>query len=211
MAIFRAQIVLQGFTNLPSDRYTNTMHFVYDGAELGDIAPALSSDLEAFYDVFGSSIAAYVSRTVTCNIYDLSQAPPRVPATFTWTIPTASDAAPSLPSECAFVLGYRAALPHTASRRNRIYLGPMSETLVQAGSTTSFPFVSVATRNVFLGAASTLYVQSTSAPLSGEGWVIYSPTRGETYPIAQFYMDGEVDTQRRRGYRTTDRTIIAAP
>lgn len=210
MPLYKAQIVLQAFTNLPKDRYTNTFHFVYDETDLGVVGPPLVNDLEAFYDVFGSSIAAYVSRTVTVNVYKMSDAPPRVPYTNTFTIPAASDTSPALPTECAMVLGYRAALPHTGRRRGRLYLGPFSETLVQAGSVSSFPFISVATRTVFLGAAQNLAVASTSAPLSGEGWVVYSPTAGETYPIAQFYMDAEVDTQRRRGYKTTDRTVVNA-
>lgn len=209
MPLYKAQISMQAFTNLPTDRYTNTMHFVYDEPNIGVVGPPLANDIEAFYDAWGANIPAYVSRTVTLNLYKLSDPPPRVPFTTTFTIPASTGSA-QLPTEACIVLGYRAALPHTGRRRNRLFLGPFNDTVLTAGSASSFPFVASGTRTGLLTAAQNLHVQSTAAPLSGEGWVVYSPTAGETYPIAQFYIDGEMDTQRRRGYRTTDRTVVPA-
>lgn len=209
MPLFRATTTFQAFTNLPADRYTNTLHFVYP-SDLVSVEQQVRGAIRDFYLTFGSSYAAFLNRQVRVDVYDLSQPKPRVPITSTFTLPAAADPTPALPAENAVVLGFRAALPHTGSRRNRIYLGPFSEGVVQQGSSTAFPSVPASTRLIFLNAAKQLHIATTSVPASGDGWVVYSPTTGFTAPIAEWLMDAEVDIQRRRGYRTTDRTIVTA-
>lgn len=211
MGLFRAQFVLQSFTNLARDRYTNTMHFVYDGLDAGDAGVAASfirPAMEPFYDALGSSIPAYVSRTVTLNVYAMADPPPRVPDTSTFTIPASISTTSSTPPEVALVLGYRALPPHTGSRRNRIYLGPLNTTVIQASTATSYPTLLPAVATAFTAAARTAAITSRVAADPGTGWQVYSPKLGLTYAIDEFLMDHELDTQRRRGFRTELRTIL---
>lgn len=209
MPIYRTQVILQGFTELPQDRYTNTFHFFYDASRSHLAAHAIAAvACEALYDAIGANIAAYVNRTAQVSSYNLSEPPVRVPITSTFTFPSNNDPSPTLPPEVSVVMGYRAALPHTGRRRNRVFLGPWGDNVVTAGSATAFPTVSSTLRtNIVAGAQAMFDAAIPTVPIEGEGWVIWSATDNGFSAISQVYVDDEFDTQRRRGFKTTTRTL----
>lgn len=153
MAIYRAQVVLQSFTNDSKDRYTNTFHMVDEISDPATHADAWTPMLEAFYDAWGSYIAPFVLRTASVNWYDLTDAPPRPVQTRTFTFPAPINPTSGLPPEVAACLSYRAAPPNTKRRRGRIFLGPLDPQAMAPGTTSSYPSLLAAFRTAVLAAA----------------------------------------------------------
>ena len=216
--MIRAQVVLQGGTMLPEDRFINTFHFEHDVTQyptLAGFVTAHEPPLSNFYDTsnpgqtqaIGAYIGEFANRVGTIRWYDLNDAEPRVPVITSFTMP-APVAAVSLPEETALVLSLRASPPVTARRRGRIYLGP----LALAATTTVDSSTTVPTRpaaqlmNDVCTAA--LMVRDAVIALPGNThWTIRSVTPVVNgVDVAGGWVDNAFDTQRRRGPDATART-----
>lgn len=130
-----------------------------------------------------------------------------------------------LPRECAAVLSYHSSLTglaedtpggvagprgdaHPAARhRGRIYLGPLSNNSLGAG--TNGPGLSDNLRDVATKAAKQFLITAASTALEGLAWSVWSRTNNLLTPIIAGWMDDAFDTQRRRGILASVRTAFS--
>lgn len=215
MGLIRAQLVLQGGTALPEDRFVNTWHFDAVG-DAETEADALTARLEDFYAgtnggtqvAVGTFLSEFVSRTAEVRCYNLADPTPRVPTTRTFTLPAHPGASNvDLPEEVAIVLSLEAEPPITPRRRGRLYIGPLNATAVGGGTTTTPARVDVQARQALVQAATRVL----DGNASGAAWVIYSPTSGLSPSVATGFCDDAFDTQRRRGPSPTGRLTFPYP
>lgn len=202
MALYKAVVTIQAVTQNPEDVTTNSWHFDADSdADLLGVQTALAD----FYDAIRAQISNLMSPDlITTEFYRLSDPPPRRPVvTYTWSVTAWGTS--TLPPECAIVLSYQAApvsgLPQ-ARRRNRVYLGPLSEGVLDASGTIVASIVTS-----IKNAASTLL--DTSDAASTWTWAVWSPTNGTGADVASGWVDNAFDTQRRRGRDATFRSTFA--
>lgn len=215
MANLVIQHALQAENGLAEDRYVNTFHVTTLAEPIGtDLAairdaiidfykPAENSGLQSFMGKWANGIG----RTV--KIYDLADLKPRAPIhEFISTTPPFSTASTTknMPAEVAVCLSYEgdkiSGTPQ-ARRRGRIYIGPLSDSVMNesTASTPSRPMV--AFLDLLLVQAAVLKLDLFAA---GAVWCVYSPTedsagdgsQGMT-PITSIWVDDAYDTQRRRG------------
>lgn len=213
MTDIRAQVVLQGGTNIPEDRFINVFHFNAPGS-LSLEAPGIADALASFYGATGTPgagngagiyLSQFVLRPFTIRLYDLADPEPRVPIVRSYTLPTyPSSTNGDLPEEVAIVLSLRGAPPVTRSRRGRVYIGPLNAN-VRDDATTAVP-----TRPS--GAVQTSLATYAGALLTARpDWCIWSPTTSIMVPVVGGHIDNAFDTQRRRGPVTTARTLWPLP
>lgn len=208
MASIRAQVILQGGSDLPEDRYINTFHFSNDSG-YGPHSLLVIQAMTAFYgnpgtlpepfDALGSLTPPYVKRSYEVRTYDMTEPKPRVPTIAVATLPTVKSGNTGLlPHEVACVLSFHGEPPVTARKRGRIYFGPLGSVGIQAGGTTATPKISDNIRGALIGAAVRLKD-------AGVGWCIYSPTNNAYVPVVGGWVDNEFDTVRGRGGEATSR------
>lgn len=216
MALIRAMFVGQGPSGLPEDQVVNTFHFTTalgraEGhtAIVGVLQDFYNGEAGQFHSI-SEWLGAWISRTAEIRTYDLADLRPREPMLSVLDL-NASATGTSMPEEVAVCLSYSAAAPITPRRRGRIYVGPLSSLAVIAGSptTNSRPDPAVLTD---LGLAATRLADNAA----GVSWVVLHraqeatedhPASAEsTSLIVQGYVDNALDTQRRRGPKTTART-----
>lgn len=213
MPIVRAQVIFQGGTGIPEDRFINTWHF--DAATYnGTLTDSIEQKLTNFYTAVntpqtvpvGYYLSEFVSRNVEIRMYNLDDPEPRVP-TFGGFVLAAAPAGENLPEEVAVVVSLEAPPPITRNRRGRLYIGPLNANCLTdaTGATPTRPNADM--RNV-LAAAATRVLNENVEP---GGWVIWSPTTGTSAPVASGFIDNAFDTQRRRGPDATTRTIFPLP
>jgi hypothetical protein len=212
---FRAHVIFQGLTNLPEDRWVN--NFVFrndvDNQFVGDpIHVRIRKALSDFYNVappgagqvaLASFLTPLRSATVTVNVYDLGQPPPRAPKIETFTAQLTGTTT-VLPEEDAVCLSYYATR-NMPRRRGRIYAGPFASHAAQAGPTRAR--VNPNLLNCLKATASRL--------MTGNGqnvtWTLLSSTDGVTRVITGGWVDDAWDTQRRRGTKALVRETWGAP
>jgi len=207
----RVMFVGHGPSNLPEDEVVNVFHFQKTGDYATNVGDTLTQ-VEAFYtavysgNTVGQFLSPWVQRTAQLRAYDLLTDPPRIPTIQTLSLPSAESNS-GLPEEVAICLSYHGAVPPalTPHRRGRIYFGPLCTTAYSIANTTNpaRPSTSV-TQTLGLAAAALV--------LSGAGWAVRTKHGGTGIApgfltlIHDGYVDNALDTQRRRGPRTTART-----
>lgn len=214
MAVMQVQASFPYFTNLPRDVMTNTIHVVTaepSGFTKQQVATAMATRLQTFYvNAYGPTGVAgdhVLWGSGTIRVYDLSEAAPRVPGTAALNCAAIAEVPSIIPTECAIVMSYHAAFVSGTPRarlRNRIYLGGLAGSAIQAGSTSTFPRITTTLINAIAGAAQALHALNDS----DIQWVQYSPTTGVPSPIDAGWIDNTPDTQRRRGVAATSRTTF---
>lgn len=123
------------------------------------------------------------------------------------------------PSEVAVCLSLRADITGiaehgpggtrpAATRRNRIYLGPMYDGSAQIDGASGAVHVSAATLTQITNAAVAL---KTNLNADGWKWMIFSPKNWQQYEAVTAWCDNAFDTQRRRGTPATSRTLVTLP
>lgn len=207
MPLYRAMVVMQGATNVPEDRFINTFHFDVASGTTASAAAVIHADLVAFYNTatttisIANKISSFVNRAATVRYYDMSQAEPRVPHIEPLTLTASSGDAP-LPEEVAVVASFHGAPPVTPRTRGRVYLGPLNQGVLfnSAGGVK----VAVAFRT---------HVCSRMQALadSDAGWVVHSPTSSINTEVVGGFCDDAFDTMRKRGPKTTARSIWPIP
>lgn len=212
MAIIRAQVIFQGGTAIPEDRFVNTWHFE---TPLGKEAAAdnLHPRLTSFYTgeqaltlkTIDSFLSQFIERTAEIRYYALADPTPRVPETRQFTLgayPLGSSL--DLPEEVACVLSLEGAPPVTPSRRGRLYLGPLNLDARNDANVSTPCRVHAQLRNTLSSAATVMM----DGNVDGPHWVIWSPTTSSATPVATGFIDDAFDTQRRRGPRPSTRTTF---
>lgn len=203
MAHVRCQVVLQGATNLPEDRFINVWNFDSGATNFETHSLLVAAALDNFYGstdmvAAGAGISnlfsQFVLRPYSYRFYDMTQAEPRVPYVITKTLkpyPSTSGLR-DLPEEVAIVLSLRGAPPVTARRRGRLYIGPLNH-LAITDATTTLPVRVDSTVQTALATAADGVLDA------AVGWSIWSPTSSTLVPVVGGFIDNAVDTQRRRG------------
>lgn len=210
MSEVRIMFVGQGPSGLPEDRVVNVFHFVGAGTYDAD-RENFVDQVELFYNggtspaPVASFISAWVSRAAQLIAYDMTTAKPRIPTVREFTL-VAPNASGGLPEEVACCLSYMAAPPVTPRRRGRLFIGPLTTNAYDPGtaSTASRPAASFVSSLISSAVALAEY-----GGLTNPGWSIRSSVATLPYSrIVQGYVDNALDTQRRRGPKTTARTLM---
>lgn len=209
MAIIRAQVRLPFLSGVPEDIATNTFHFftTADPPGLTEFEE-VEDRIQAAYLFAGPYLSSIVSRSGgTVRMYLLEDPEPRQPV-YEGLVPLpAANTAASLPSEVALVLSFRGPFTSGAAnarRRNRVYIGPLTE-----DASTSSSGVAARPDPLFMDA-----LLSFGAALADDiggttvRWNVYSPTDGTTFGVIEEWVDNEFDTQRRRGLQATLRDSV---
>jgi hypothetical protein len=212
--IIRTQVVFQGASQLPEDRFINTFHFRHvdgsPGIDSADLAE-IDARLTAFYNTpgpSGNSISKYLSGEIVktseaaqFRSYDLGEAHPREPHITTWTPAATADAA-RLPTEVA-ICGSFYGSRNIPRQRGRVYIGPLALGALDqsTGRPHSAARVAIAESLEYLAESGTLL-----------DWVAYSTVNpaGSSVSVTDGWVDNAFDTQRRRGIEATARTVWTA-
>lgn len=204
MPLFRAQAIFPFFTNLPRDVVVNQFHFLDDSADPAEVvADEIQLKLDEFYgDLYAAAVyrAGYINwASAYLKIFDLSQPTPRVPIIRPLTLPGDVSTTSKIPTEVACVLSFSAAtqsgVPHQRIH-NRIFLGGITDSMLDAGSASTFPRFNSSWVISVAAAAAALTPIETAATR----WVQVSNAGGVTAvrPIVSGWVDNGPDTQRRR-------------
>jgi hypothetical protein len=204
-----AQVVFQGTSNLPTDRYVNTFHFRTVAFPAPPLQEAVEDEivtrLTAFYnDEYGEfGIHTYLSvlihreaDTSQFRLYDMGEAEPREPHVHTWTLDAASSGGrqPQEAALCASFYGDR----NIPRQRGRVYIGPFENHSTDGA--TARP--TTALQNTVKGAMQALADSNGLCE-----WVTLHHTSlvAGMHPVTAGWVDNEWDTQRRRGLKATSR------
>lgn len=209
--VVRAQVVFQGTSNLPTDRYVNTFHFQNPNPVAGTVPPGAHAEIHDrlvdFYNTVRSTatikVASFLSVLVSraadgaqIRQYDLQDETPREPHVTTWTVGSA-DAGARLPPEVAICASFynERNIPR---QRGRIFLGPLEWTCIDGA--TGRP--NTIARQTLCDA-----MEALAAGNDVMDWCTLSLTGGVRHgTVTAGWVDNEADTQRRRGAEVTART-----
>lgn len=206
MSYFRGQVTLQPVSAVTEDRIVNTWHFeapeVTDGLPSAASQAAMSATLIAFYnDIQGlmpdSKVALGTHRVDWYRLADVSPRIPRWGADFTLTGLSTSDSFPTEVAMCASYQAARISGVNQASRRGRVFIGPLTEATSSGARPTG------AARTTINAAMEAVALDSNGA--LGYTWVVYSQKLGTGATVTNGWCDNAYDTQRRRGQDPTVR------
>ena len=209
--VMRVDIRIPSFTNIPADTIVNTWHFDNTAFPVSDW-DNVRDMLRDFYDaqsVGTFSITQFMTEESVQSEwsiagYNLDDPEPRAPLyESSFEVTGLNESAVPLPREVALVLSMQAepvsGVPQ-ARRRNRKYLGPFG---INALANDGRPSPNL--RNVIAYSARDL-LNAAQASASW-GWRLYSPTTSQTMEPHDGWVDDAWDTQRRRGWDLTSRTL----
>jgi hypothetical protein len=202
MTTIRAQVILKTFTNVPADYASNTWHFSTVSGLTTALASDIVADLAAFYVAISSKLSPVISSTTEVKLFNLDDPVPRQPFEPGWGFTLGGRSAGGIAEEVALVLSSHAALPHTARRRGRVFLGPLGTSAIDNSTSSAWSKVNAATITAVKNAAIALR-DSPTAP----AWTVYSPTANLASDVTGGWVDDSPDTQRRRGHKASSRNI----
>ncbi len=216
--VMRAQVVFQGKSGLPRDRYVNTFHFARKGGVAGqgddfpEAATAIGNQLKDFYTApvggfaVGIWLSNHIQRDAEVRVYDLSSdLEPRAVEVRPFTLPTPQSTS-LLPLEVAVTASFYAQR-NVKRLRGRVFLGPLAGTAMAESSTGNKPIVLGGFRDAVAGAAQRMASESS---LLDWDWGVFSPTDNVCRPVSHGWVDDDFDTIRGRGPRTTTRSSWVA-
>lgn len=208
--LVRAQVVLQGDSDLPEDRFVTTYVFGnQDGGSPSDAdLDTIHGLLEAFWttDPVGgtgtlmSLLGGQCSGTAETRLYRLGDTPPREPYITPFTVSGFSQSS-GMPAEVAICISYYAT-SNAPRRRGRIYFGPCSNlTGAFAGgewrpTQNTIDILQLKARDLLQGSNDQLWP-----------WAVLSDVDNVARPITNGWVDNAYDTQRRRGVAADNRTL----
>lgn len=209
MPVYKVEVRLNYTTGLPEDCAVNTFHFS-DLAGTFD-ANDVMDDLEDFYNVAHSPgtnpIAYYLSYIVSrvasaCEmfVYDIQQPGPPL-AYRTWSLGAAQTGQKQLPYEVCLALSYAGNVVGTPSarQRGRIFIGPLMDNAIPGSSAPPFPPSGIL--NAWVGAGEWLMDQNAI----DRSWCVWSRVGQSATPVSHGWVDNELDTQRRRQVKASNR------
>lgn len=219
MTLYRAQVVLPYFTNLPEDVSTNTLYFdvVGDGTPV-ERAEYIAGRLEDFYGAIGTAGSSgyfspiFAASGAHVKVYENNVEPPNVPIAI---VPIAgvneNNSVSGIPEEVACVLSFHGAVTPgapQARRRGRIYLGPLADDALSMANGSTFCALAPGLVSSVVSAATTYLLDMGDPDYT---WSVYSQTQGTFTGVVGGWVDNSPDTQRRRGHEATSRTIWPTP
>jgi hypothetical protein len=213
--VYQVQNSTPYYTGIPEDVITNTWHFEWLGAGEPNTAAFnnVRDNLKSFYtNIYTTAATATWAPWVNIlgnrmKMYNLSDAKPRVPVLDEQVSLTGTKATNSaIATEVACVLSYHTDYTsgiNKASQRGRIYLGGFSDVVVDVGTGASFPKFTTNWKSTIANAAPIL---ASSMLDDSWGWVVYSRKLSQAFAVAGGWIDGSLDTQRRRQQGSPART-----
>lgn len=196
------------FQRADGDAVVNTFCFRNEntGIDVDAVADNLRSLLDSFYGNRGvglNTVGEYMSPTLyglNYVIYDLGSpdAGGLERSSVTWP-DTPGTVANLMPPDCAVTISWQTAR-RGRSYRGRTYLGPLVTGLLDDSGT-----VNAAARDEIASAAYRLIGNQVTRDAT---ICVMSRTLGVATPVLGGYVDSEFDTQRRRGYQGTTRSLI---
>jgi hypothetical protein len=217
---FRAQVTFQGRSGIAEDQFVNTFYVDSVSNDGPSVATTLGPIFANMYNQgsgsasIASALSNFIDRSTGASLvkfYNMSEAKPRTPYVFAFTLDPATPGTGDLPEEVAVCGSFHGAPPRSARRRGRTYFGPFNDTALgndpdPAGFGPSRP-------NDLLRqaiAVSQKGLLDSIDAIPGFDWVVYSPTGGTTTKVVGGWIDDAWDTQRRRGVDPAQRIIWEA-
>jgi hypothetical protein len=193
MPLYRMQCSLGADSALPRDRVILTPHFATEG--LVDDAGQLTADLAAALDGFDQQGAG--EREVKVTAYVANDPAPNRPVAST-TLNAGEAPASRVMREVALCLSFYSEF-NEPRRRGRLYV----PYFWASGSQAVPPRPTQADRER-VGLLAGIF-----ANLGGTNvdWVVYSRRDNQARSVTHWWVDDEFDVQRRRGLRSTTRTV----
>jgi len=214
MPNYRAQVIFQGRTMVPEDRFVNTFHFSGVGNKVTD-GTTIAARLAALYNTAGGTpaqkigdcLSPFVDTAAEIRIYDLAEPEPRVPFTVGLTVAPGTTGTVALPEEVAVCVSFKADPPHTPRRRGRVFLGPLTNAWLTSPGTSGPPVRLAASATARLADLfeTHMLVPSNSTTLK---WVIHSPSSGLFPIVTSGHIDDALDSVRKRGPDSAARTVF---
>lgn len=204
------QVVFPSKTGIPRDSVVNTLWFVKSDPVDETESAALASAVRAAYTsstgmAVGGWMSGAMSGIIETRVYHWVDGLPREPdiSQGNFSPSTAED---SLPEEVAACLSFKVGTgPAPATRRGRIFLGPLRQSVLDYDENLSPRLHSVAI-GAFVSLGQKIFDNSAAA---GFSWSVYSRKLNEALPVGTIWVDHAFDTQRRRGQRATLRSSQA--
>lgn len=201
MPVIAAQMEIKMVSNVSADSAVNTLHFAQGNAvdALADAETAMFSLYDDLNPLYSSDVA---QTGHVLKLYNLDDPQPRAPAVeVTYDFPSNPSIDP-LPHQIAICMSYQAdrlSGVAQASRRGRIYIGPLDQNRVTSGGRVA-PGTITVVNDAAQGIVSTLSSTGTS-------WVVYSPTTGFDAAVTNGWCDDTFDIQRRRQRDAVTRNV----
>lgn len=202
MSILRSQVILRTADNIPANFVTNTFYW----ESLADIQvtiPLYTAAVKVMYDDLNPYFSTALSRTGhEVRTYLEDQPSPNYPVdTTVWDLASNLAGTP-LPSEVSVTSSFEADKVNglsQASRRGRVYFGPLNTAAMTNGR------VNAATQTDF-AQATVDYILNVMAIDSGQTYpVVWSRKLQSAARITTGWVDDAFDTQRRRGIEPSSR------
>ena len=201
MPTFAAQMEIKMQSNVSADSAVNTLHFADTNVPLALVGieaamRALYNDLD---NVYSSDVA---QNGHVLKIYNLDDPLPRAPlveTTYDFVAPHTVDPLPHQVALCMSYQGERTSGVSQASRRGRIYVGPLGINGVAPGGRPT-----TGTIGVINNAAESL---KAFGEANNALWVVYSPTLDQITSVTNGWCDDTYDIQRRRQRDAVTRNV----
>lgn len=211
MPLIRTIVTLPYFTGIPDDAATNTLyHLTPEGTTVAASTLAVQARLQSFYQAIDDIISKVVVSPIRTKMYNMADPEPRLPVASNVIAITTTPAATNLPEEVALCLSFQATPisgASQASRRGRIFIGPLSSQCITNPTGQAFPTTTPGARTLITNAARAM----ADTTVNVATWVVYSPTTGQAHPVSNGWLDVQFDTQRRRGNKVVGRDLWTAP
>lgn len=229
MAIIRATAVLEHLSGKPTNASRNVWHFTTAGAPNDTVLTKIGDNVGAFYTAIGAYIGVQMNRNANAHRVELAAVTQGAPGeddddvsellgSRPFGIPAAGGS--NLPSEVAVALSFQgdvSGVPEEesgglirprASRRGRVYLGPLGGTTIAYDGGGYRVIVAPAFRTAVLNA----YAASKSGWGGGTNnarHVIYSRKQAVAHPVTKIWVDDAFDVVRSRGEASAARSVTA--
>lgn len=213
---------MQAASGLPADRIVNDFAFQSAGAPTTGDVDAMFAAVDHFFRTsqsLGKAVGSYISGQVnrsathTLSAYHIVAGPLGSPfREDPWLGPVAAEVATGLPTEVAGVLSFHADLTGIpeesgatrpkARRRGRVFVGPLTTSAI---TNTDPPYVLSSSFLLTLREAAVDLLDEADA--AGVPWCVWSREDATLRPVVGGWTDNAPDTQRRRGFAATVRTV----
>lgn len=197
-------------SGLSEDRVVNTFHFIGTAGGYAADAPVCLDAVEDFYNgvnvthSVGSWLSPYVKRAAELRSYNLAlPVKERAPTIRPITLQATAGGSGYAEEVATCVTLEGVGRPVTRRRRGRIYIGPLTAGAVESTTGTA----PCRPTSSFVTDLLTAAARMTDTGVSGAVWAIRSTVPAENFVIiGGGYVDNALDTQRRRGPKTTARS-----
>lgn len=190
------------FDSNPENVAVNTWHC--DALSLpGGYEDFVDSLVDFYLAIDGLYSSLVTSADITLTTYNMTDPTPRAPVEVR-TLSGFVKGSGTLPTEVAACLsfqGVRVSGEDQAKRRGRVYIGPLSSTVMASDSI----YIDSGDRDTLATAAGAL-VTASEASITYK-WCVYSPTDEALIEVTNGWIDNAPDTQRRRGIPSAARTL----